>query len=54
MRLQVNAQESVYTNAMFFVEEYHKPVFKINASANTNDIIAGESANISLTPVYYF
>ncbi len=54
MRLQTNANEDIYTNASFVVEEYHKPVFKINAVASTNDLIAGDTASISLDPVYYF
>ena len=54
MRFQASNQEDVFTNAMFFVEEYKKPVFKISIDSGTNDIIAGDSATISLNPVYYF
>jgi hypothetical protein len=54
MRLHTNTNEDIFTNASFVVEEYHKPVFKINAVASVNDIIAGDEASISLDPVYYF
>lgn len=53
MRFQT-PQEDIYTNAMFVVEEYHKPVFKITIDSGTNDIIAGDTATMSLNPVYYF
>lgn len=54
MKLHTNTNEDIYTNASFVVEEYHKPVFKINAVNSANDIIAGDTVNITLDPVYYF
>lgn len=54
LRFQTPDQQEIFTNAMFVVEEYHKPVFKTNIDSGTNDILAGETAKISLNPVYYF
>ncbi|MEI6118226.1 MAG: hypothetical protein WCP92_03075 [bacterium] len=54
MRFQTTNQEDIFTNAVFFVDEYKKPVFKISIDSGSNDIIAGDAVTISLNPVYYF
>jgi len=47
-------QSEIQTNTTFFVEEYQKPVFKIDIDSWTNDTIVWENINISINPSYYF
>lgn len=47
-------QSEIQTNAIFFVEEYKKPVFKIDIDSWQNDVIVWDNINISINPTYYF
>lgn len=47
-------QESIYNDAKFFVEEYKKPVFKINANTDKKDYVLWEKATIDFDWEYYF
>jgi len=44
----------VYNDGHFFIEEYRKPTFKINLSADKTDAILGEKAQVTVSPEYYF
>lgn len=47
-------QSEIQTNAIFFVEEYKKPVFKIDVDSWKNNVIVWENIDISINPTYYF
>jgi hypothetical protein len=42
------------TNAVFYIEEYKKPTFKINLDVDKKDALIGEKATVNIQPVYYF
>lgn len=46
--------ESVYNDAKFFVEEYVKPVFKINMEWDKKDVVLWDSVNVKYNTEYYF
>lgn len=52
--LQLKEQWSIYTNTNFSVEEYKKPVFRIDVSSGNDAIIAWDLIAISINPMYYF
>ncbi|MDD2515797.1 MAG: MG2 domain-containing protein, partial [Candidatus Gracilibacteria bacterium] len=46
--------EPVYNDGYFFVEEYKKPTFKVNASDPGKDAMLGDKVDIKVNPEYYF
>lgn len=44
----------VNNNAFFHIEEYTKPVFKINVEKNKTDFSLNEKAKFTIKPEYYF
>lgn len=44
----------VYNDGHFFIEEYRKPTFKVNLAIDKTDAMLGESANVTVSPEYYF
>lgn len=48
------SQESTYNDAKFFVEEYKKPVFKINIDWDKKDAQLWDKVNIKFNTEYYF
>lgn len=49
-----NIWEPAYNDAKFFVEEYKKPVFKINFDWNKKDVQLWDKVNIKYSTEYYF
>ncbi|MDD2908711.1 MAG: MG2 domain-containing protein [Candidatus Gracilibacteria bacterium] len=47
-------QDSTYNDGQFFVEEYKKPVFKININSDKKDTVIGDSIKIKFDSEYYF
>ncbi len=52
-RFTVNGQE-IINNASFDIQEYIKPVFKVNLSQDKKDFILWEETKIKVNPQYYF
>ncbi|MDD4151618.1 MAG: MG2 domain-containing protein, partial [Candidatus Gracilibacteria bacterium] len=52
-RFTVNGEE-IINNASFDIEEYVKPVFKVNLSQDKKDFMLGEETKIKVNPEYYF
>lgn len=48
------SQISVYNDWNFFVEEYKKPVFKINLNSDKKDAIIWDNVNLNFDGEYYF
>jgi uncharacterized protein YfaS (alpha-2-macroglobulin family) len=54
LRFKKSYDEYLETNAVFYVEEYKKPVFKIEVESGSKDSIIGNTIAIGLEPMYYF
>lgn len=47
-------QVSVYNDGQFFVEEYKKPVFKVNINSDKKDAVIWDKVNLNFDWEYYF